>query len=71
MTNPFGSSRKRAEAVFGKTKSLARSRTASENDAITQARDEKTNRLRALRKAKEASDLAAALPLEDVERPGG
>jgi len=70
MTNPFGSSRKRAEAVFGKTRSLARNRTVSENDAIAQARDEKTSRLRALRKAKEASDLAATSSPEDVEYPG-
>lgn len=60
MTNTFGGSRKRAEAAFEKTQSLARNRTISEIDAVAQARDEKTNRLRALRLAKEASDLASA-----------
>ena len=53
-------SRERAESAFGKTQSqsLARNRTLSEEDAVVRARDEKTTRLRELRKAKEAEDLA-------------
>lgn len=55
--------RERAEAAFGKTQSqsLARTRALSEEDAVVRARDEKTMRLRELRKAKEAEDLAAGL----------
>ena len=62
MTDTISKSRERAESAFGKTQSqfMARSRIVSEDDAIVQARDEKTMRLRELRKAKEASDLAAA-----------
>ena len=53
--------RERAESAFGKTQSqsLARDRTLSEADAIVKARNEKTARLRDLRMAKEADDLAA------------
>ena len=62
MTESTSKARERAESAFGKTQSqfMARSRIVSEDDAIVQARDEKTMRLRELRKAKEASDLAAA-----------
>ena len=70
MTENLSKSRERAEAAFGKTQSqfVARSQTVSENDAIIQARDEKTLRLRELRKAKEASDLAAGIPLKPAKR---
>lgn len=53
--------RERAESAFGKTQSqsLAKNRTLSEEDAVIRARNEKTARLRDLRKAKEAEDLAA------------
>lgn len=53
-------SRERAESAFGKTQSqsLAKNRTLSEEDAAIRARNEKTARLRALRMAKEADDLA-------------
>jgi hypothetical protein len=56
-------SRERAEAAFGKaqSQSLARNRTLSEEEAVVRARDEKTMRLRELRKAKEADDLAAGV----------
>jgi len=56
--------RERAESAFGKaqSQSLARNRTLSEEDAAIKARDEKTLRLRELRKAKEAQDLAANPP---------
>ena len=69
LNETFSKSRERAEAAFGKTQSHAaknqsngRSQPVSEIDAANQARDEKTSRLRALRMAKEASDLAAAPP---------
>jgi hypothetical protein len=51
--------RERAELAFARTQTLARDRTMSEHDAVAMARDEKTTRLREMRKAKEASDLAA------------
>jgi hypothetical protein len=56
-------SRERAESAFDKaqSQSLARKRTMSEEDLAARARDEKTTRLRELRKAKEAEDLAAGL----------
>lgn len=56
-------SRERAETAFGKaqSQSLARNRTMSEAEATVRAREEKTARLRELRKAKEAEDLAAGL----------
>ena len=53
--------RERAESAFGKTQpqSLAKSRKPSDEDLATRARHEKTARLRELRMAKEAEDLAA------------
>lgn len=70
MAETFSNSRERAEAAFGKTQSqsLSRNRTISEIDAVVQARDEKTSRLRALRMAKEASDLAAPTPPAKTKR---
>lgn len=55
-------SRQKAEQAFLKTQSqsLARNRILTENEGIEAARNDKTNRLRELRKAKEAADLAAA-----------
>jgi hypothetical protein len=57
MSSNNSKSREQAEAAFGKTQTefLARSRTISEIDAVTAARDEKTARLRELRKAREAN----------------
>jgi hypothetical protein len=53
-------SRQKAEQAFLKTQSqsLARNRLLTENEGIEAARNEKTNRLRELRKAKEAADRA-------------
>ena len=53
--------RDRAEEAFGKTQTqfLARNRTVSEQDAVAEARDEKTARLRELRLQKEAEAAAA------------
>jgi hypothetical protein len=70
LTEHYSNSRQRAEAAFGKTQSLSRDSTISEIDAAAQARDEKTIRLRALRMAKEASDLAAASSPEKPSRSG-
>lgn len=62
MTERWSKSREQAETAFGKTQSqsLARNRVISEQDAATQARDEKTLRLRRLRIEKEAEAEAAA-----------
>jgi hypothetical protein len=53
--------RDQAETFFSKTQtqSLALSRIISEHDAVSQAREEKTARLRELRLEKEAKELAA------------
>jgi hypothetical protein len=62
MSSNTSKSREQAEAAFGKTQTefLARSRTISEIDAVAAARDEKTARLRELRKAKEAEAAGVA-----------
>lgn len=54
-------SRQRAESVFSKTQhqTLASSQKPSEGDLAIRARNEKTARLRELRMAKEAEDLAS------------
>jgi hypothetical protein len=72
LTDNFSKAREKAESAFGKTQSqfLARNRTISELDAVVQTRDEKTVRLRAARKEKEASDLAAANAANPA-KPGG
>ncbi|HEV2502092.1 MAG TPA: hypothetical protein VGV39_03410 [Mesorhizobium sp.] len=51
-----------AETSFSKTQTqhLALNRILSERDAVSQAREEKTARLRELRLAKEAEELMAA-----------
>lgn len=50
------------EAFFSKTQtqSMALNRILSEHDAVSQAREEKTARLRELRLEKEAEELVAA-----------
>jgi hypothetical protein len=55
-------SRDQAEMSFSKTQtqSLALNRVLSEHDAVSQAREEKTARLRELRLEKEAEEFAAA-----------
>jgi hypothetical protein len=62
MSENISKSRAQAEAAFSKTQTefLARSRTISEIDAVSMARDEKTARLKEMRKAKEAAESAAA-----------
>ena len=55
--------RERAESAFGKTQpqSLAKNRKLTDEELAIRARNEKTARLRELRMAKEAEDLAAGL----------
>lgn len=55
-------SRDHAESSFSKTQTqfMALNRIISERDAVSEARDAKTARLRELRLEKEADDLAAA-----------
>lgn len=62
VLSELSKSRQKAEQAFLKTQSqsLARNRILTENEGIEAARNEKTNRLRELRKAKEAADHAAA-----------
>nr|WP_316655392.1 hypothetical protein [uncultured Gellertiella sp.] len=71
MAQNFGKAREQAETAFGKTQSqfMARDRILSEQDALVQARDEKTARLRELRMAKEASATpATATPKRSAKR---
>ncbi|PLP55591.1 hypothetical protein CYK37_29575 [Mesorhizobium loti] len=62
MTANSKKSHDQAEASFSKTQtqSLALNRILSERDAVSQAREEKTARLRELRLGKEAEELVAA-----------
>jgi hypothetical protein len=62
VTGNSKKSRAQAEMSFSKTQtqSLALNRILSEHDAVSQAREEKTARLRELRLEKEAEELAAA-----------
>jgi hypothetical protein len=62
VTENSKKSRDQAESFFSKTQtqSMALNRIISEHDAVSQAREEKTARLRELRLEKEAEELAAA-----------
>jgi hypothetical protein len=62
LTENSKKSREQAEISFSKTQtqSMARNRIMSEQDAVSQAREAKTARLRELRMEKEAEELAAA-----------
>lgn len=62
MTANSKKSRDQAETSFSKTQtqSMALNRIISEHDAVSQAREEKTARLRELRLEKEAEELTAA-----------
>jgi len=70
MTDQHSKSRQQAEIAFGKTQVKtggplpaplpAKSRAREEEDAIFNAREKKTRRLREARKAKEISDIASA-----------
>lgn len=65
-------SRDHAEAAFSKTqtRSMALGRIVSEQDAVSQAREAKTARLRELRLDKEAADMAAAAAAPAPKRAG-
>ena len=62
VTTNSNKAREQAERSFSKTQtqSLLLNRIVSEHDAVSQAREEKTARLRGLRLVKEAEELAAA-----------
>lgn len=62
MTQILSKSRQQAEIAFGHVQSqfFARNAAVEEHDALVQARDAKTLRLREARKAKELADRAAA-----------
>ena len=61
VTTNSNKAREQAEKSFSKTQtqSLSLNRIISEHDAVSQAREEKTARLRGLRLVKEAEELAA------------
>lgn len=65
LTATSKKSRDQAESVFSKaqTQSMSLNRIISEQDAVSQAREAKTARLRELRLEKEADDMAAAAAL--------
>jgi hypothetical protein len=62
-----------AVSLFSKTKtqSMSLNRIISERDAVSDAREAKTARLRELRLEKEASDLAAAAALAALPKRAG
>jgi hypothetical protein len=61
VTTNSNKAREQAERSFSKTQtqSLSLNRIISEHEAVSQAREEKTARLRGLRLVKEAEELAA------------
>ena len=65
-------SRDQAETSFSKTQTqfLTRNRIISEHDAVSDARDAKTARLRELRLEKEAEEKAAAAAAPSTKRTG-
>ncbi|CCV13022.1 hypothetical protein [Mesorhizobium sp. STM 4661] len=65
MTATSNKSRDQAESIFSKTRtqSMSLNRIISEQDAVSQAREAKTARLRELRLEREAEDMAAAAAL--------
>ena len=65
--------RDQAESIFSKaqTQSMSLNRITSEQDAVSQAREAKTARLRELRLEKEADDLAAAAALAALPKRAG
>jgi hypothetical protein len=62
MTETQSKSRQQAEIAFGETQTqfFARGHAVEEMDSIVEAREAKTLRLRELRLAKEAQDIATA-----------
>jgi hypothetical protein len=70
LADGFSKARDQAEISFSKTQtqSMVRNRILSEQDAVSQAREAKTARLRELRMEKEAEELAAAEASQSVKR---
>ncbi|MCV3210207.1 hypothetical protein OHD62_20390 [Mesorhizobium sp. YC-39] len=73
MTAPSNKSRDQAESIFSKTRtqSMSLNRIISEQDAVSQAREAKTARLRELRLEREAEDMAAAAALAASPKRAG
>ncbi|RWP36592.1 hypothetical protein [Mesorhizobium sp.] len=73
MTATSKKSRDLAESIFSKTQtqSMSLNRIISEQDAVSQAREAKTARLRELRLEKEADELAAAASLAASPKRAG
>lgn len=73
MTATSNKSRDQAESIFSKTRtqSMSLNRIVSEQDAVSQAREAKTARLRELRLEKEAEDRQAAAALAALPKRAG
>jgi hypothetical protein len=73
LTAPSKVSGDRAEALFSKTQtqSMSLGRIISERDAVSEAREAKTARLRELRLEKEAEEMAAASALAASPKRAG
>ncbi|MER8477901.1 hypothetical protein [Mesorhizobium sp. M1163] len=72
MTATSKRPRDQAESIFSKTRtqSMSLDRINSERDAVSQAREAKTARLRELRLEKEADDMAAVALAASPKRAG-
>ncbi|MCP9234111.1 hypothetical protein NMG46_28580 [Mesorhizobium sp. LMG 17147] len=73
MTETSKKTRDQAESIFSKTRtqSMSLDRINSERDAVSQAREAKTARLRELRLEKEADDMAATAALAASPKRAG
>jgi hypothetical protein len=73
LTATSKKSRDQAESIFSKTQtqSMSLNRIISEQDAVSQAREAKTARLRELRLEKEAEEMAAAVALAALPKRAG
>ncbi|MER9058033.1 hypothetical protein [Mesorhizobium sp. M0213] len=73
MTATSKKLRDQAESIFSKTRtqSMSLDRINSERDAVSQAREAKTARLRELRLEKEADDMAATAALAASPKRAG
>lgn len=73
LTETSKKTRDQAESIFSKTRtqSMSLDRINSERDAVSQAREAKTARLRELRLEKEADDIAATAALAASPKRAG
>lgn len=73
MTETSKKTRDQAESIFSKTRtqSMSLDRINSERDAVSQAREAKTARLRELRLEKEADDIAATAAIAASPKRAG